>query len=29
MSILKALQKKQNEQPKAAELTDSANVVPY
>jgi capsular exopolysaccharide synthesis family protein len=29
MSILKALQKKQNEQPKAAELTDAANVVPF
>ena len=29
MSILKALQKKQNEQPKAAELADSANVVPF
>lgn len=29
MSILKALQKKQNEQPKAAELTDSVKVVPF
>jgi capsular exopolysaccharide synthesis family protein len=29
MSILKALQKKQNEQPRAAESTDSVNVVPF
>ena len=29
MSILKALQKKQNEQQRAAESTDSANVVPF
>jgi len=29
MSILKALQKKQNEQPRAAEQADSANVVPF
>lgn len=29
MSILKALQKKQNEQPKAADAPDAANVVPF